>query len=116
MKRLNVKTENYTNFVYSPFINRSGSEIERPKNSPFEVGDVVVIKEYINAKMGKEESIGVVLGCIDVESEDLRTDMSGMVSFDRLRLATKEDFEADEEDIERGLRYVTRLKKEALED
>jgi hypothetical protein len=51
-----------------------------PANSKYFAGDVVIITE----ENGKEV-VGVVLGVIDNDREDLRTDACGMVSFSSIR-------------------------------
>ncbi len=72
-------------FDYNPYLDRKGDPCQ-PFPAPFEVGDVVVIKEYdpeIPVDQSKIDGVGVVLGCISQDGE-LRTDLSGMVSFDYL--------------------------------
>ena len=85
MKHFKVNPNNYALFDYTPYLDRNTNPIPRPKKVKFDLGDVVYIKN--------ENSIGVVLGCIDHECEELRTDMDGMQSFDNLEFATKEHFE-----------------------
>ena len=67
----------------------------------FRVGDVVYIKST--------NSIGVVLGCIDAEYEDLRTDMDGMQAFSNLEFATTAHLNMN------GVQIVNKLKLELLE-
>lgn len=85
MKHFKVNPNNYALFDYTPYLDRNSNPIPRPKKVQFDLGDVVYIKP--------ENAIGVVLGCIDHECEDLRTDMSGMQCFSDIELATKEHFE-----------------------
>ena len=90
----------YALFKYSEYLDR-GQETtcDLPKSKrPYDLGSVVYIKE--------ENAIGVVLGCIDYTSEDLRTDMSGMQGFCQIELATKEHFKI------KGVRVGKRLKGE----
>ena len=82
-----MKVSNYLNyrlFDYSNYLDRSSNEIPKPKNLKFDLGDIVYIKS--------ENAVGVVIGCIDNEGEEVRTDMSGMVCFSDIKLATKKDF------------------------
>jgi hypothetical protein len=99
MKRIFVNPSNYTTYRYAPFFDGM-NECRRPQETPYEVGEVVFIKD--------EKAIGVVLGIIDVKTEELRTDMSGMVSFDNIRPATLEDFKIE------GVKYVDCLLPEAM--
>lgn len=94
MKRLRVIPDNYALFDYHIFSDIGGPCV-RPDKTPYEVGDVVYVKE--------ENSIGVVLGCIDVKCEELRTDVDGMQSFSNIRPATMKDFDLD------GVRFVPHL-------
>ena len=99
---LTVKSTNYTNFKYSPYLER-GQKCEAPKKSTYHVGDVVLIIE--------ENAIGVVLGCIDEKFDgDVRTDMSGMVSIDDIRHATIEDFNIE------GVRFEERLREDCMKE
>jgi len=93
-----VNIKNYTPFDYNKFLDRDINEIDRPKDTKYEVGQVVYIKS--------ENAIGVVLGVIINETEELRTDMRGMVCFDDIRPATKDDF------LIEGVKFVDRLKSE----
>ena len=98
MKKLKVNNKNYAIFKYPAYLDTSNKETEKSKNGIYEVGDVVVIRE---------ETIGVVIGCIVEVQEELRTDMEGMVCFSDLRFATVEDFDKD-------LRFQEKLKIEVL--
>jgi len=84
--RIFVNSANYTNYKYDAFIDQSGNGIARPthKEIPYEVGEVVYIIS--------ENSIGVVLGAINVDCEELRTDIDGMRGFSDVRPAIIEDF------------------------
>ena len=66
-------------FNYPQFFN-GFEEVPMPANSKYFAGDVVIITED-NGK----EVVGVVLGVIDNDREDLRTDARGMVSFSSIR-------------------------------
>lgn len=74
---------------YHSFINTSGDEIARPDVTAYEVGDV------ITCTIPGNHAVGVVLGVIDNVSEELRTDIGGMIGFDSIRPATMEDVKAD---------------------
>ena len=99
-----MKVKNYKDyrlFDYSDYIDSSGNEVtcEIPqKDRPFDLGDIVYTKD--------ENSIGVVIGCVDYSSEDLRTDMDGMQGFCQVELATNEHFDLD------GVRVQAKLIKE----
>lgn len=84
MTKLKVNHENYKRFEYPEFM-KFGEIAHKPTKTQYEVGDVVYIK--------KQNSIGVVLGCIDNDCEDLRTDMEGMQCFSEIRPATLQDFQ-----------------------
>lgn len=100
MKRLRVNDKNYALFDYTPYFDRHTRPIPRPKNTKYDLGDVVYIKH--------ENSIGVVIGCIDNESKELRTDMDGMVWFGNLEPATMKHFEIE------GVNYIDVLKADLL--
>lgn len=86
-----VNIKNYTNFEYSPYLER-GKEVEAPENPKYVVGQVVVIPDE-NSDDKNKFVIAVVLGCIDEEfSGELRTDMHGMVCIDGIRPANVTDF------------------------
>jgi hypothetical protein len=97
-KHFTVNPNNYALFDYTPYFDRNCNPIARPKKPKFDLGDVVYIKN--------ENSIGVVLGCIDHESEELRTDMDGMQCFDNLEFATAKHFEL------KDVHFVDALKEE----
>lgn len=88
----------YCSFVYPYYVDRIGNTIPKPKNLKFDLGDIVYIKP--------EKAIGVVIGVIDNEGKELRTDMSGMVCFQDLRLATKKDL------MRKNVRITPALQKE----
>lgn len=97
MKVANYKS--YRLFDYHDYIDRKDEPIARPKGKlKFDLGDIVYIKE--------ENALGVVIGCIDNEGKELRTDMSGMVSFSQIRLATKKDL------MRKSLRITPQLHSE----
>lgn len=98
MNKIKVDNKKYALFDYTPFLDRNCNPIKRPKNTKFDLGDVVYIKST--------NSIGVVIGCIDNESGELRTDMDGMVAFSDLEPATPKHFEIKE------VCFVDRLKQD----
>jgi hypothetical protein len=98
MKHFKVNPNNYALFDYTPYFDRNCNPVPRPKKVKFDLGDVVYIKT--------QNSIGVVLGCIDHESEDLRTDMDGMQCFDDIEFATAKHFDI------KDVRFSDRLKEE----
>jgi len=82
-----MKVSNYLNyrlFDYTNYLDNRSNAIPKPKKLRFDLGDIVYIKS--------ENSVGVVIGCIDQQSGELRTDMDGMQCFSNLKLATKKDF------------------------
>tara|TARA_B100000767_G_scaffold240090_1_gene235694 strand:+ start:282 stop:584 length:303 start_codon:yes stop_codon:yes gene_type:complete len=92
--------KDYALFDYSQYLHR-GQEATchvPEKNRPFDLGSIVYIKD--------ENAIGVVIGCVDYETEDLRTDMSGMQGFCQVELATKEHLKI------KDVRLTPQLKKE----
>jgi hypothetical protein len=80
-----VDTKNYTPCKYDEFTYGT----TKAGDSPYVVGQVVVIKDRSDRGAIK---LGVVLGCIGHEAEELRTDMCGMVSYDQIRPANIKDF------------------------
>lgn len=88
MKKLKVNHKNYALFNYTPYLDRRDNEISRPTNLTYDLGDVVYIKN--------ENTIGVVLGCIDEQGQEVRTDMDGMQWFGNLEPATMEHFNIPE--------------------
>ncbi len=85
MKNLNVNAMNYRRFEYITYSEQGEPLNQKPKNTEYELGDVVYIIE--------QNSIGVVLGNVDNVWEELRTDMDGMQGFEQVRPATMNDFE-----------------------
>jgi hypothetical protein len=100
MKKLKVRDKDYALFEYTPFLDRNCNAVPRPKKTKYDLGDVVYIKT--------QNSIGVVLGCIDNESEDLRTDMDGMQCFSDIEPATLEHFKI------KDVRFQERLLEDIL--
>jgi len=97
---LKVNATNYTNFKYSPYLER-GQECVAPIDSVYKVGDVVYIK--------KEHAIGVILGCIDEKFDGaVRTDVCGMTDLSEIRHAVTEDFMMD------NVNFVERLREECM--
>lgn len=81
---MKVDAKRYKLYDYHPYFVCDEPVNKKPKDSQYDVGDVVYIKPT--------NSIGVVLGCIDNVREDLRTDADGMQCFCDIRPATMEDF------------------------
>ena len=77
--------KNYTPFTYPAYMNH-GEEIEKPQDAVYEVGDVVLIQED-----DEQPELGVILGCIG--NGEVRTDLCGMVTEDKIRPATIQDFD-----------------------
>ncbi len=96
MTNLKVNHKNYALFNYTPYLDRMDKETPRPTKVTYDLGDVVYIKN--------ENSIGVVLGCIDETGGEVRTDMDGMQHFWNLQPATMEDFKR------KGVRFTKKLK------
>lgn len=88
MKHFKVDQKKYAKFEYTPYLDRHSNEIPRPKKVIFDLGDVVYLKHT--------NSIGVILGCVDHECEEARTNMDGMVCFGDMEFATKEHFKLKE--------------------
>lgn len=84
MKKLKVDHKRYALFDYTEYMDRNGNSIPRPKKVKYDLGEVVFIIP--------QNSIGVVLGCIDHDCQELRTDMDGMQCFSDIRPAKKSDF------------------------
>lgn len=81
-----VNPKNYTNCEYSPYL-ENGSPVKAPINPTYVVGQVVVV-EHENRK-----DLAVVLGCIDEECDnELRLDLCGMTSIEKIRPANINDF------------------------
>ena len=77
-----VDAKDYAKFEYTPFFKGNVESPEYP--TTYKIGDVVVISEKDENEEEDVKRIGVVLGCIDEQSQDLRTDMSGMVAYQDL--------------------------------
>lgn len=97
MKKLKVDHKRYALFDYTEYMDRNGNAIQKPKKTQYEVGDVV----YITST----NAIGVVLGCVDNECQELRTDMDGMRGFSEIRLAKKSDFKIKDVRFRQVLQY-----------
>ena len=95
MKKLNVNHKNYALFDYTHYFDRKKNSIPRPDKLKYDLGDVVYIKE--------QNSIGVVLGCIDHETKELRTDMDDMQAFSQIEPANKKHFKL------KDVRYTEKL-------
>ena len=99
--------------AYPPTYTVDHQSLPRTRNptSSFQVGDVVRItvgKGYKDCY----DTLGVVLGQIDPNCRDLRTDAEGMRSFDELKHATVNDIltataVAHCGEVEGSLRYVS---------
>lgn len=97
---LKVVVKNYTPYSYQEFTLR-GEEGEQSKNTEFQVGQLVVINDQINTGFFE---VGVVLGCIDFESGELRTDYSGMISMTEIRPLEINDLEDSKIRIRKEMR------------
>ena len=95
-----VNAKNYTSFKYSSHVDRKDNTIQPTGKESYEVGQVVFIKPT--------SSIGVVLGVIDEEGKELRTDMDGMVNYADIEAATKEHF------LIKGVHFSPKLKDEVF--
>lgn len=73
-KPFRVSYKKYRLFVYDLYF--KGNEVVKAYPTTYKPGDVVYIKA--------ENAVGVVLGCIDEECQDLRTDMSGMQCYSQI--------------------------------
>lgn len=96
MKVKNYKEYRY--FEYPEYVDGNFNIIDKPKKVLFEVGDIVLIKTT--------KSLGVVIGCVDHEHNELRTDMDGMQCFEDLKKFKKRDLNI------KGLKICSLLKKE----
>ena len=92
---IKVDAKIYAMFDYTPYYVCDKEVSEKPKDLSYDLGDVVYIKT--------QNSIGVVLGCIDEVRETLRTDMDGMQCYSDIRPATMEDFKI------KDVRFADRL-------
>ena len=95
MKHFTVDPKKYALFDYSPYLDGQSNVIPRPKKVKYDLGDVVYIRP--------SNSIGVVLGCIDHDCEELRTDMEGMVPFSDIEFARLEHFGTQEVRVQKEL-------------
>jgi len=91
-----LNDKDYALFDYTPYLLR-GSECAKPEKLHFQLGQVVYL-QHTNA-------IGVVIGCIDEISQDLRTDIDGMVCFDDLRPVKMSDFSLDDVRFQEKLKH-----------
>jgi len=97
-----VDIKNYTPFSYSPYL-ENGNVVEAPTNPNYVVGQVVAVKREEN----DYEELAVVLGCIDVECDgEVRLDLCGMTTVDKIRPANIDDFGKS------NIRYPEKLHKE----
>jgi hypothetical protein len=84
-----ISTKNYTPFQYKKYI-CGREEVRKPTSPSYHVGQVVIVE-----KENEQPEAAVVLGCIDEKHKELRVDLCGMVCFDDIRPATKEDLKND---------------------
>ena len=98
MKHFNVDAKDYALFEYEAYFDKHFNPTTKPKKLTYNLGDVVYIKT--------ENAIGVVLGCINEVRGELRTDMSGIVDFSGIELATSEHF------LKADVKIVDKLKNE----
>lgn len=82
LDRIKLEVSNYRLFDYPYYINRKGEPIENNKPT-YEVGELVYVEN---------EGYAVVLGCVDDESEELRTDLCGMVSYSQIKPVFLSDY------------------------
>jgi hypothetical protein len=85
-----VNIKNYTPYKYDEYYDGG-----TPENNPFVVGQVVVIKEDYHLTengdtLSYKYALGVVLGVLT--TNEVRTDMFGMVSLEDIRPANVKDF------------------------
>lgn len=102
-KKITVNAKNYALFEYDQYLDRRDNVIPKPAKLTYDIGDVVYIKA--------EKAIGVVLGCVSEDTEEVRTDMSGMVSFSQIRPATLKDFNSKVHFIPKLLTEIESLAK-----
>lgn len=102
-KKITVNAKNYALFEYDQYLNRTNNPIPKPDKLTYDIGDVVYIKA--------EKAIGVVLGCVSEDTQEVRTDMSGMVSFSQIRPATLKDFNSKVHFIPKLLKEVELFNK-----
>lgn len=102
MIKLIVNINNYSPFSYPEYMDRDKEIImESDLGNLYQKGQVVCIDE---------RELGVILGCIDYTSEEVRVDTDGMICMDRIRPATVTDFGKS------GITYLTRLYHECQGD
>ena len=82
-KTIQVNDKDYAKFEYEPFFKDWNTPCKDYTTS-YKPGDVVVIHEKDENAENDVMVVGVVLGCICEKSEELRTDMSGMVDYGHL--------------------------------
>ena len=79
---MNLKNyKDFAYFDYAPYLfapHNKEQILPDVCNRPFDLGDVVFHK-YTH-------TVGVVIGCVDYDGEELRTDADGMVSFCEIEL------------------------------
>lgn len=91
-----LSTKNYSPFQYDEFLDGT-----KAGDSPYIVGQLVVCKDRND---DDRQVMGIVLGCIGHETEELRTDAIGMVCYDQIRAATPADFLDESIDIQMKMR------------
>lgn len=88
-----LSTKNYSPFQYDEFL-----EGTKAGDSSYVVGQLVVCQD------GDRQVMGIILGCIGHQTEELRTDAIGMVSYDQIRPANVADFNDAAIDIQEKMR------------
>jgi hypothetical protein len=101
--KITVNAKNYALFEYDQYHDRNVNSIPKPDKLTYDIGDVVYIID--------EKAIGVVLGCVCEETQELRTDMSGMLCFDQIRPATLKDFNSEVHFVDKLLKEVQLFNK-----
>lgn len=102
--KVNIK-DFYPNADYPAYL-KKGDVIDKPKNVTLEVGMLMYDKP--------NNSIGMILGCIDEEVFcEVRLDSDGMQSIDNLRLAKPSDFKINDVRFTTNLDKITEIKKQA---
>ena len=91
----------YPDAIYPQYLYR-GDEIVKPIYTKIYCGDVMYD--------AKHNAIGIVLGCIDEVSGELRLDSDGMQSISQMRKAVMSDFEI------KDVRFKPSIKKELEAD
>ena len=100
-KHFKVNAKDYSLFDYDFYLDAKSNPIPRPKKVKYDLGDVVYIRP--------ENSIGVVIGCIDHETGELRTDMNGMVAFSDIEFAREEHFFTSNVTVQSELREELKM-------